>query len=318
MKRMAVNQDSLLRVARKANELFVIPGGIDRLLEPMSVSDGTRAPLFEVVAAFCTNIRSVVSTAGIPYTFALEASHRRRHQLLECAAELEATLDGTRAGQGVAGVAELARRDAQERMRDVSASEDGRAALNHEACCLLLDVSKVAELHEAAGQLVLQAAVLTWGAFEVLSRDIFKEHLNRTPSAYAQLVADTDVRKRFELGKIPIERVADFGFDLSAKLGEFLADQNDLTDLGTIKATMLALFPANERLRTALAQRDLWTLFQRRHLIVHRRGIVDRRYLEATGDPLEIRARLAINPQELTRYLGVVVEAAGALVSAAG
>ena len=81
---------------------------------------------------------------------------------------------------------------------------------------------------------------------------------------------------------------------------------------------MLALFPANVRLRTALTQRDLWTLFQRRHLIVHRRGIVDRRYLEATGEGREMGARLAITPQELTKHLGVVVEAAGALVAAAG
>ncbi len=250
--------------------------------------------------------------------FALEASHRRRYQLFVCAAELEAVLEdrAVDAADNV-DVTEVARTDAQKRIHDLSDSEEGRAALNHETCCFLLDVSKSEELREAAEQLVRQASVLTWGAFEVLSRDVFKEYLNRTPGAYARLVADVDVRRRFELGKVSLERVADFGFDLSAKLGELLADQNDLSDCGTIKASLLALFPTNSRLRTALGQRDLWKLFQQRNLIVHRRGIVDCRYLEATGDERENGTSLVLKPRELTGHIEIVVEAASALLSAA-
>jgi hypothetical protein len=201
-------------------------------------------------------------------------------------------------------------------MRTMADSEDGRASLNHEACCVLLQVAGSQELQTAATSLVLQAAVLTWGALEVLCRDVFKAYLNANPAAYASLAADSDVKKRFELGKVPLQRVADLGFDLSAKLGELLAEQNDLADLSTIKVTLLAMFPTNERLRLAFGQRDLWNLFCRRNLFVHQRGIIDRRYREATGDAREVGSRLVILPRELMSHITTVTEAASALLAA--
>lgn len=94
-------------------------------------------------------------------------------------------------------------------------------------------------------------------------------------------------------------------------------DQNDLADLGGIKAAFVALFPSDSSLRLALSERDLWLLFQRRSLIVHRRGIVDHRFLEASGDKQSIGSLLTLRPRELKRYLEVVTNAAVALISAA-
>jgi hypothetical protein len=202
-------------------------------------------------------------------------------------------------------------------MKELQESPEGRDVLNHEVCRFLLDFTKHEQVGEAAAQLLLQAAVLTWGAFEVLSRDIFRAYLNSTPRAYANLLADADVRKRFDLSRVSIERVAEFDFDLSGKLGDLLIDQNDLADLGGIKATFVALFPSDSSLRVALSERDLWLLFQRRSLIVHRRGLVDQRYLDASGDKQSIGSLLTLRPRELKRYLEVVTNAAVALISAA-
>jgi hypothetical protein len=153
------------------------------------------------------------------------------------------------------------------------------------------------------------------GAFEVLSREIFRSYLNLVPRASAKLLADPDVRKRFDLARISIEKVAEFDFNLSGRLGNMLIEVNDLADFGGIKAAFFALFPADSRLRSALNERTLWILFQRRNVIVHRRGIVDRQYVETCGDEHPIGSRLVVRPVELERYLELVTRAAHALVS---
>ena len=318
---MSTDDAALLAIARKANALFVIPGGIDRLLRPVStVASGLSSAYREIADAFSTNIRSVMFTAGLPYIFALESSHRRRYQLLQCAAELEAVLessDDTAITERQTKENDPASADAAKRLLELSESKTGRASLNHEACSVLLTVAGSENVREAASQLVLQATTLTWGAFEVAVRDAVRAYLNLRPDAYGRLVSDVEVKKRFDLTKIPMQRVADLGFDLSSKLGELLAEQNDLADLGTIKVTLLALFPGGARLRAALDNRALWLLFQQRHLIVHRRGVVDRRYREATGDSRSIGTSLVLTPVDLTRHIEVVVEAASSLLKTA-
>jgi hypothetical protein len=312
-------REALLQIAKEVDQLFVIPASTDSLLAPIgALIPKAPLPLAQSVEAFCSSVRSVVLTAGLPYVFALTAARRRRRQLLQCAAELESALesDGRKSERPIID-AQDAHADADRRLTELEESRSGRDALNHEACHLLLSFATDDELGEALAQLILQAVVLTWSAFEVLSRDIFRTHLNCTPGAYTELSADADIRKRFDLSRVSIERVADFGFDLSSRLGDLLVEQNDLADLGGIKATFTALFPSDSRLRGALSERDLWLLFQRRSVIVHRCGITDQRYLDASGDQQPIGRRLAVRPRELKKHLESVTAAANTMISAA-
>lgn len=312
-------QESLVRLAREVDKLFVIPASTDSILAPIvALISKAPVPIAQSAEAFCSNVRSVVVTAGLPYFFALSAARMRRHQLLHCAAELEALIGGEDSGPESHCMSEQAPGDdAERRLKELETSPSGRDALNHEACHILLEFAKTDEFSDAAAQTVLQAVILTWGALEALSRDVFRMHLNCTPKAYERLLADADVRKRFDLSRVSIERVAAFGFDLSGKLGDLFIEQNDLADLAGIKATFMALFPSDSFLRKSLSERDLWLLFQRRSLIVHRRGIVDQRYVEASGDPQPIGGRLAVRPRELKRYIELVAQAANALILAA-
>jgi hypothetical protein len=310
----------LLTLARKVNSIFVIPSGIERLMAPITSSEtDLDQPYRKIATAFKTNISSIIHAAGLPYIFALEASHRRRYQSMECAAELEAVLKGyggdNRGDQ--AATAGTAQAEAARRIRELGESPQGRDSLNHEACSVLLHSCESSDVRDAAAQLLLQATVLTWGAFEVVARDVFKMYINLRPHAYERLASDAEAKKRFELSRITMQRLADFGFDISAKLGELLAEQNDLADLGTIKVAVSSLFPNNVHLRAALDRRELWTLFQQRHLIVHRCAIVDQRYIDATGDARPLGDALVIRPQDLDRYTTAVVDVAAALLSAA-
>lgn len=315
---MTIELEELKRLAIQVNKLFVVPGSPDALLAPIrALIPRAEPPLAQSAEAFCSSLRSVIVTAGLPYTLALAASHGRRRQLLHCAAELEQWMARFITGGDVPQGDDAATIRAEEDMKKLHESQAGRDALNCEACALLLNLSENDEkIAEAARQLNFQACVLTWSAFEVLSREVFRLHLNCTPQAYAKLLADPDLRKRFELYRVPIERVAEFDFDLSGRLGDLLIEQNDLADLAGIKAVFFALFPNDVVLHSVLNERDLWILFQQRSLIVHRRGIVDRRYVEASGDQQPVGRQLALGPGELREYLRLTAAAAEALVSA--
>jgi hypothetical protein len=62
-------------------------------------------------------------------------------------------------------------------------------------------------------------------------------------------------------------------------------------------------------LRACLSDHELWLLAQRRHLIVHRRGIVDNRYLESTGEKLVPGSQISISPSDIERGLDIVCSA---------
>jgi hypothetical protein len=75
------------------------------------------------------------------------------------------------------------------------------------------------------------------------------------------------------------------------------------------------LFPSNERLNQALNKTELWVLFQRRHLIVHRRGVIDQIYLDATGENYPLGSKLNVRPDDFEASMRMVVAAGEALAS---
>jgi hypothetical protein len=80
---------------------------------------------------------------------------------------------------------------------------------------------------------------------------------------------------------------------------------------------MGSLFQKAEALRALLGSDDLWVLSQRRHLIVHNRGVVDRKYIEQTGATDEEGKPLRLRPRDIERAIGLVRDAGYALLLAA-
>jgi hypothetical protein len=74
---------------------------------------------------------------------------------------------------------------------------------------------------------------------------------------------------------------------------------------------------AGQDLHKHLRNPRLWLLQQRRHLIVHRRGVVDKQYLENTGEKIKVGEQLTPTPTEIEEYVRHVCDAALALVKAA-
>ena len=173
----------------------------------------------------------------------------------------------------------------------------------------LLQLKNEPEALAAARELTRQGVVLTWSAIEVLSRDAFVHLLNSKPQLSDALLAEQFNRKRFATDRTEWQTLASYGFDLSGKLGSYLISKADLSNVPAIRAAYTALFPGAVQLRSCLSDERLWHLSQKRHLIVHRRGIVDDAYIGATGTGLKVGDVLWAAPAEVEE----AIEAAMAL-----
>ena len=108
--------------------------------------------------------------------------------------------------------------------------------------------------------------------------------------------------------------MASYGYDLSKNLGSFLLSKADLTSVPAIRDAYSALFPAAAGLGKALADRRIWTLCQKRNLIVHRRGIIDQQYLANSGETLPIGTDLWVSPNEVEDLLDAVIRLGAELI----
>lgn len=173
-----------------------------------------------------------------------------------------------------------ARVQAQERWEAELRTKAGIDHLADSACEFLLTLHKQSAVHSAAKELLGQGTVLLWGAFESLSRDLFVLLVNSDPMIGKLLLDSPEGRRVFQLKALELDTLAAYGFNVSRSLGTILVSRQDLSDLGSIKSVYGLIFPSDEEVRDALSSRDLWMLAQRRHLLVHNRGIADMRYID--------------------------------------
>jgi hypothetical protein len=188
-------------------------------------------------------------------------------------------------------------------------SPEGALVISRAIAAFLINGVTAGFLGSPASHLVEQGVVLLWSALEVMARDVFRAVVDESPTLALALASEPTTRRRFQVDKIPLEILAENSFNVSQTMGTILAAQQDFSDLTTIKAVFSVLSPNDAALRDALAAPDLWQLCQRRHLLVHRRGIVDAAYLRNTGEPLDLGSRIRVSPDDFERYFHVVMRA---------
>ena len=93
----------------------------------------------------------------------------------------------------------------------------------------------------------------------------------------------------------PLSVLEDYDFDLSRRMGHVLCEFVRIDDIESIRTIFDVVLPT-EDLRQLLLSDQLWKLYQRRNLIVHRRGLVDRAFV----------SQLLIEPAQLMRDLTTV------------
>jgi len=174
----------------------------------------------------------------------------------------------------------------------------------------------ILEITIAAADLLRQATTMTWTSFEVLFRDLVTVVLNGNPSLVSHLLRDDRSRQVLDLRRMDTEILAAPGFDLKDKMGDIIGSHDAFTRLETMRTMFAALCPTEKSVAQLLNDPALWLLAQRRHLIVHRRGIVDLQYLEKTGESKPKGSLLALTPAEVVEQL-LLVQRVGLAVTRA-
>lgn len=170
----------------------------------------------------------------------------------------------------------------------------------------------------AVRELANQCLILTWAALEVLSRDTFITLLNYKPHLTTKIYApDSPTKRIFGDLRIDLEILSGADFDLSTRMGDVVATGRTFDRLETFKAVFRVLFPDAVDLRESLDDHSLWLLYQTRHLLVHRRGIIDSQFNERTGQNLPVGLRVGAEREHLLSALSITSRAGVALLRAA-
>lgn len=179
----------------------------------------------------------------------------------------------------------------------------------------LLEPEGGRNISAATRELRYQGIVALWSSIEVLIKDQLIFLFNKYPSLIERVLRSEQAKKKFELPKLSYDDLQARGFDFSSCMGDVFLGGKDFSDIGSLKAIVKALF-GDAYFYAAFSAKSILRLNAMRHLIVHRRGVVDEKYLKYTGDGVDIGFRLEAGPEELLSYYGDVAELGRAAVFA--
>lgn len=296
-------------IAHQVRQVFLIPADMAGVKEELAALVASAPEDLQTIAlAFAESLRGVNRTLAIPFDYTFSEVQSLHWQRIHSAERIRALPTGS----GPPDEA-LALENARTKFAQFMA-EEGHTLLPNAVLERLIRLTEDADSLLAARELARQGVVLVWSAVEVLVRDAFVYLLNRNPEHADKLLQDTSSRKRFSAERVDWQTLADYGYDMSRSVGTYLISKADLKNVPAIRSTLQALFPGASDLHAILSDRRLWDLSQRRHLIVHRRGIVDQEYREATGHDLSLGESLWVTPAEVEDAIDASLSLGKALI----
>lgn len=171
------------------------------------------------------------------------------------------------------------------------------------------------QFSSTAEELLRQVLVMSWGAFETLANDLVRLLLNLKPSLARDLLR-TSPYKDVLASRSLLDALDAVGFDISRGMGDYLVHEAALDSIEKIQHGLAPLLksPAAE---TALKDKSLWRINKQRHLIVHRRSVVDSRYRDQTGDPTPLGAKLVFDVPYIEASMSLLLDVGCTLYGAA-
>jgi hypothetical protein len=296
-------------------ERFVLPvEGLWTSFEP--AYSALPEPFKPIAAVFRGNIQSAYTVATIPYLIAnsgvIQARFARhliaaRIRLLK---EVDAGQEPTKEQQQRAFATASEKMDAELKAPETSKQ------LAQSVVRDLLRLLEREEFDVAARELLLETLVMMWGAFENFVSETVRLLVNVNPSLATVLLTDVTAKKHFPARGISVDDLANHGFNVASSMGDILLRDRQLESLPIIKDVMGTIFPADQELRSQLSDPGLWLLWQRRHLIVHRRGMIDENYRSKTSDVAQLGTRLHVTSDYVEASFSLVVRTAVAVLAA--
>lgn len=256
---------------------------------------------------------SVANAASLPYSLTWRAEVNRRFGHMNSAEQIRAIplMGGEASDQ-----AKLqARHEAERKMEALLNSSEGQYAIVASVFQNLQTQIEDPTIRSALKELLIQTMIATWSLFETFASSFIIAWLNAKPQCVKLVVGKPELKPFFGRATLDIDVIGDHGFDLTRSMGTVLFQDRRLDNLNILRNLFDALFDDDE-LRGALGKK-LWTLNQRRHLFVHKRGIVDLEYQRKTGEVFPIGERLTLSSPQVEEGLTIAVQAIVAISNAA-
>ncbi|GAB1581725.1 hypothetical protein [Phyllobacterium phragmitis] len=288
--------------ATNASRNRFIFGGPLSFFEPINAAEKDAGIISGPFSAFRENLQSAILVGSIPFQLVQSSVLQQRFNQLHTAARIRSLKgDGSkREPEAEKAAYQIARDEMDKELQD-------KTVINRHAGNTLSTLDshlRNIDFSTSADELLRQVIVMAWGAFETLVNDGLRVSINSDPTKILKIAVDKNYKDAL-FGKSIIDELDKRGFNLSNCMGDLFIDAVRIDNLEKIHDVCAKLFSAPE-LNKALKDKELWKLSQRRHLIVHRRGIVDNRYLGKTGDKRVLGARLALTADEVEAALTIV------------
>lgn len=267
------------------------PTGFFDAFSPLRAEPSSLDPLLE---AFEQNLASALTVGCIPFQLTQSTVLDMRYNQLLIAARIRAREPDE---MPEAERDALADAEAHKAMEDELKLKDNIQRHAASTLARLERHLRDPRFLSSSEDLLRQVLVMSWGAFENFVNDLARYLLNLRPSLVGA-VSQSRPYKDVITTKTLLSGLEGAGFNLADRMGDFIADLVSLDSVEKIQAAAEVLFQSAE-LDAALKDKRLWRIAQQRHVIVHRRGVVDARYKERTGDQTPLGQKLTFKAKEV-------------------
>ena len=279
------------------------------------VALGAPTPLDEAAKTFRSNVMAAINVASIPFMMACRAENEFRFNHFFAAARIRALKD-VEPGAPLSPEQEKAALDiARSKMEDFS--KENMEAIGVAILDRLDHIFSDEEMSRSGNELLAETLVMLWGALETFLLALSRIHVNKRPEVAVWLLTSEQTKKHFPAKGIAIETLSDFGFRVDGAMGDLLFREGMLDSLPVVRDIFAVMFREYPHTQRCLANEKLWTIWQQRHLVVHKRGVVDSQYISKTGHKQAVGTRLEITGENVDEAVCILVNAATECLAAA-
>lgn len=179
-------------LALRMSKAFLVPSDFEGWArEILALQDSISEPLVTTVTTFCDNLRAAYSAATLPYGLAHSKASALHFQRLTTAERIRALKDDMPDAERNAA----ADVRAKERFAAFASSDPGLEAIVADLSGTLVGFLDTPTGPDTARQLLYQAILGMWSAFEVAARDGLAIKINAEPRLAQKLLEDSAAKK---------------------------------------------------------------------------------------------------------------------------
>lgn len=254
---------------------------------------GSFGALTEIFEQFKYNIRTAITNSRIPYTVAIYNSFNRQWNLI--AIESGFTVDERDK------IDDLFNKDMSENPQKYSESHKDELLKVCEGICSVNnnDQRFVCDIN-------LQFAVQLWSSIEVFlkgwSIHILNGYTSNNP--VKTLLDNQHFKKRLDK-RISFDELKKHNFRIDDKLGTILLSEMDFSNFSVIDNLIESVFMKSYDLPF---MKTIYEINKSRHVVVHRRGVIDNEFKDSTTTEQNVGDYLKINEEKIKVYLVAIRE----------